>query len=77
MCHREADSLAGLSRDGLTALGYAQGRTILIPGSTTQRALKMPRQVHRVARLDAVEMLNGLIQGADRDFVKIWPKGQL
>jgi len=58
---------------GALALGHAPKRMLILGGGII--GLEMGTVYSTLgARLDVVEMLDGLMQGADRDLVKVWQK---
>ena len=58
---------------GALALGHAPKRMLILGGGII--GLEMGTVYSSLgARLDVVEMMDGLMQGADRDLVKVWQK---
>jgi dihydrolipoamide dehydrogenase len=58
---------------GALAMGHAPKRMLILGGGII--GLEMGTVYSTLgARLDVVEMLDGLMQGADRDLVKVWQK---
>ena len=58
---------------GALAMGHEPKRMLILGGGII--GLEMGTVYSTLgARLDVVEMMDGLMQGADRDLVKVWQK---